>query len=720
MACQYADDKPANMDALFELSLQELTNLKVSGAAVRDIGLDLVPITSNPFKLSNCHTPASVEIVDKNTIQARGLNNVVEVVESMVGVLSGESPSEPYSFSMRGFTRDSIKVLVNGVSMGRTTFNMRPLSTANLQRVEIIKGPSSMLHGQGAAGGTINMVSKRAQLSTHHSRDIQLSQGDQHASYHADFSGPINANAGYHLNSSYRASRGWVDDSEAQYLSSSASYFVKVNGQLTVLLAWDAQQDQLPAYWGTPIVPRNVALKPLSGVIETNDDHVIDGATLGNNYNVADHKIDSKSHWQRLETHWQLTEHFDNQTTFYQFSADRNWQNAESYIYNGSSNALDRDRLYVKHVRELWGLASGFTLATQWADRPGSASLNLEYSENDLDHFVGFEPVDFFVDQVATQQPEPGTFHSFDVAGTVQIKKDTLLLRRSALILKNQTALTDALNVHLAYRLENQDIDRHFYNFDGSTRIDKTLKENYQQSSYSLGWLYALSEVGSVYGHVSEQHDDITGDFDAVSEITNFTPSDISQWEVGVKGMFDEQQSEMTLALYQITKDAASQQSGQAVTLNEQTSRGLEFAMRTIINSQYRVGGNLAYTDAQYGQYYDDNTGIDATDNTPVNVPQKMVSLWGSVNHIAQLPLEVGVGINYVSSRFANTSNTVKMLDYTLVNVFASYSHKDFRLALHVRNATDEVYAPWSDIFYARQVIIAPPRTWELSFQTRF
>ncbi len=80
----------------------------------------------------------------------------------MVGIISGESPSEPYSFSTRGFTRDSVKVLVNGISMGRSTMNMRPLSTGNLQRLEIIKGPSTVQYGQGAAGGTINMISKQA------------------------------------------------------------------------------------------------------------------------------------------------------------------------------------------------------------------------------------------------------------------------------------------------------------------------------------------------------------------------------------------------------------------------------------------------------------------------------------------------------------------------------------------------------------------------------
>ena len=50
-------------------------------------------------------------------------------------------------------------------------------------------------------------------------------------------------------------------------------------------------------------------------------------------------------------------------------------------------------------------------------------------------------------------------------------------------------------------------------------------------------------------------------------------------------------------------------------------------------------------------------------------------------------------------------------LSVTLLNLFAAYTHKNYRLALHVRNLTDETYAPWSDVFYPDQVALGAPRT---------
>jgi len=719
LACEY-EEEDAQIDDLFALSLQELMNLNISGAAVKDIGLDRVALTNNPFKLTNCNTPASLEIIDQSTIQARGLNNVVEVVQSMVGVLSGESPSEPYSFSMRGFTRDSIKVLVNGVSMGRTTFNMRPLSTGNLQRVEMIKGPFTLKNGQGSAGGTINMISKEATLSDEHHRAVYASQGNLASSHTVEFRGPISSNKAYHFNTSYRAEKGRVDDSDAKYLSANVSMLWKVNNQFKIKFSIDSQQDELPAYWGTPMVPINVALDPITDVIKTDDNRVIDRATLNNNYNVADHLIDSKSHWKRMHMSWQGVKGLENKTTLYEFSAQRQWKNAESYIYNSTSGNLDRDRLSVDHDRRLWGVQSEFTIAKKLLQRASSFFLRLEYSDNYLDHFVGFEPIDFFVDDIDIQQPNPGAFNTYDVAGAVEIKKDTLNLITSAAVVSNHTALTRDLAMNVSLKIENLEIDRRFYNFDGTIRNNKTIKETYRQNSYSMGWVYTLSNAISAYAQMSKQHDDIEGDFDSVSDISNFEPSDLTQFEVGLKALMNDSKIETTLALFDIKKERVSQQSAQAVTSNEQTAQGFEFAMRANITAQFRVGGNMAYTHAKYAEYYDENTGTDASNNTPVNVPEKTASLWGSANDLFNLPLEVGAGLNYVSARFANTSNTVTLQGYTLINLFASYSHKDFRLALHVRNVSDEIYAPWSDIFYPEQVIIAPARSLELSFQSRF
>ena len=78
------------------------------------------------------------------------------------------------------------------------------------------------------------------------------------------------------------------------------------------------------------------------------------------------------------------------------------------------------------------------------------------------------------------------------------------------------------------------------------------------------------------------------------------------------------------------------------------------------------------------------------------------------------------MGTNFVSKRFADSSNETTFNEYTLYHMFAAYNVDNFRMMLQVRNLTDEVYVPWSDIYYTEQALAAPPRTLEVNLKARF
>ena len=128
--------------------VDELELLQPSDAASR-LGLSLL------------ETPATVEVIDGSTMQARGYKQVTDAVQSLPGVVSGESPAAPSTFSMRGFTRSQITILRDGLWVGPANMVMRPQNTFNLDRIEVLRGPNSVLHGQGAVAGTVNVVPKQ-------------------------------------------------------------------------------------------------------------------------------------------------------------------------------------------------------------------------------------------------------------------------------------------------------------------------------------------------------------------------------------------------------------------------------------------------------------------------------------------------------------------------------------------------------------------------------
>ena len=117
--------------------------------------------------------PATVEVIDQQTIRDQGYRTVSEVAQGAVGVTSGDNPAEPpASFSMRGFTNSQINTLYNGIKIGPQNMTSRVMDTANLESVEFLKGPASLLSGEGAAGGAVNYVTKQPNHRTDPERGV--------------------------------------------------------------------------------------------------------------------------------------------------------------------------------------------------------------------------------------------------------------------------------------------------------------------------------------------------------------------------------------------------------------------------------------------------------------------------------------------------------------------------------------------------------------------
>ena len=105
-------------------------------------------------------------------------------------------------------------------------------------------------------------------------------------------------------------------------------------------------------------------------------------------------------------------------------------------------------------------------------------------------------------------------------------------------------------------------------------------------------------------------------------------------------------------------------------------------------------------------------------------------NLWTSYSQIGGLPLEIGGAIQYVDDRYGDNANQVRLGSYTLLDLFATWSGRAYSVTARINNVTDELYVPWSDVFYlqqtdpgflyANQILLAAPRTFELGVEFGF
>ena len=270
--------------ASYSQQSQDLEEVVVVGEIVGELNLLGSSDAGSRLGLSLLETPATVEILDRSTIQARGYKKVTDAVQSLPGVVSGESPAAPSTFSMRGFTRSQITILRDGIWVGPANMVMRPQNTFNLDRIEVLRGPSSVLHGQGAVAGAVNVVPRSAEVGEPNNLDALASFG-RYGTYQLGLGagGSLSDSAWYRLDLSQRESDGYVDRMDPSSLNATGSMLWRPSDAFSVKLSFDHLDDELADYWGTPLVPTTLAKKPMHNVISTKTGETLDEAMRGLN-----------------------------------------------------------------------------------------------------------------------------------------------------------------------------------------------------------------------------------------------------------------------------------------------------------------------------------------------------------------------------------------------------------------------------------------------------
>jgi iron complex outermembrane receptor protein len=135
-----------------------------AGFAAPTLNLTATNSTGSRLNLTRLQTPGSVEVISAETIAERGQQNLLDAVtQNATGITAiGEPGNGGVAFSSRGFTgADSVKTLYDGtrlyIGSGTVTF---PFDTWSAERIEVLRGPASVMYGEGAIGGAINVISK--------------------------------------------------------------------------------------------------------------------------------------------------------------------------------------------------------------------------------------------------------------------------------------------------------------------------------------------------------------------------------------------------------------------------------------------------------------------------------------------------------------------------------------------------------------------------------
>ena len=708
--CERLGDSPAPSTSSDAAQTVEVT-------APAPLKIDQRATSTSRLGLSLRETPASVSVLTRADLEAAGSIDTQDALSGIAGVSYSAQPGAAGSVYYRGFGASSLAQLYNGISVQYDAIAARPIDSWLVERVEAIGGPSSFLNGSGAVGGSINLISKVADLQGDLSQ-LRLGAGDQRqlALGLQRSLGEAGA-AGQVLRLDLHATRGAQRSQgrERETWQAAASWRAPITSTISHTLAFEQQHERVTQpYWGTPL--RKDSSGAVVGQVQ------IDPRTVDVNYNVVDGRYQQDVRWLRSIVQAELSPALRATHTLYGYDALRDYDNVEVYSFVANNTQVQRSSaLLQRHDQQVWGSRGELSLAATLGGLTSDFAFGWDWSTNRQTRFPlsvagPFDTTDPYAPAATTFLTTPGISRTYTPGATNR-------LHTVALFAENHTVLGQGWALTSGLRADQIALGVTNHRTVSATNPAQ-FDIRYHPVTGRLGLVKDLSPAWQVYAQYSTAADPPSGALATAgySALRDFQLTTGRQVELGSKGSFDNGRGEASLALYQIVRKNLAitdpNDRNAVIPVGQQSSRGVELTARWRLTPAWQLSGHAAYTRARYDTFVETvgTSTVSRAGNTPANTPDWVAGLTASWTPVQ--PLTLAADWRHVGQRYGNTANTVWDAAYDLLGLTASWRvHPRGTLRARVANLTDKTYAATVG---SNLVYLGAPRTVQLSGDWQF
>jgi len=665
--------------------------------------------------------PQSVGYVTKELILDQGATTVNEVVKNISGVNQNSSYND---FSIRGFratgNRNSGNLL-NG--MRAQTSLWKQSSLANIERVEVIKGPASALFGNAAPGGVINRVTKKPLFENKNSITVGVGSWNTLKTY-GDFTGPLNPkktllyrlNLGYEKTDSFRDLQG----SESIIAAPSFSYIPNEKTHINVDFVYQNFNGKIDRGQSVP-ADGNVYSTPISRSLSAANDFLKENTlntTIALTHKFSDH-ISLNAIYLNSSYSEDMLEHTQANLYYKQIGnganafryADPNKvmmtaNQRKRYFANNSFNTYFNFNFNTGILKHKLLVGYDYFISEQKA---GSSSISAQgYLSKDKTKVVGTytTTANVLAGSVQTPTTNVPVFDLYDpIAGNAY--KDI-----SKYIWKQNTLNPYEEYSHGVYVQEQIDISivklliglrQEWFTEILNKETTKEISRLTSAFIPRVGLVVEASENINLYSTwvkgFQPQGANIQSDPDRYGGPFDYMKSEL--YEVGLKTEWFNKRLSATLAIFKITQENSLEQSPKAgkadwrVPVDEE-SNGFELDVAGQILPNFSVVANYAYTDARIVKLKEEGSIKDLNVQRP-STPRHAANLWTKYifENGSLKGLGAGIGVSYASERLGQVgrrATAASYPDYTLLNAVLYYKVKDVQLQLNVNNVLNRTY----------------------------
>ncbi|MHC6225654.1 TonB-dependent siderophore receptor [Pseudomonas sp. X10] len=600
--------------------------------------------------------PQTINVVTHDQVQAQGAQNITEAVRYTPGVVAsfGDSDSRNDVLQSRGFF---LRYNLNGSRLpyGAYSAAMMRIEPYGLERIEILKGPASVLYGQNTPGGLANLVSKRPTFEPLHEIQLQTGSNDR-AQGALDLSGPLNEEGtlAYRLTGLLRDTQGEVDHGydKRTFIAPALTWQPSEDTRLTLLSLYQKDKN----------ISDYVALPADASL------HSGANGRLPRSRYLGEPDFDGYQREQfslgyllehRLNDVWSLQQNLQVNSARIDTTA------SPGYLLSDDGRQLSRVATHGE------GEARSVTV-----DTFGQA----DFSTGRLDHklLIGVDylslndeyqfasglysgPLDIFAPRYG--QAVPDLIPRIDYH---QQREQTGLYLQDQIRLDNWVLTLGLRQDWVSTRTES--------GLNGENRS----KQREDKPTGRIGLAYLFDNGLAPYLSYSTSFEPVDGtDFSG----RPFKPMTGEQYEVGVKYQPPGSNSFITLSAFQLdqenitTPDPDPTHVGFSVQSGEARVRGLELDAKASLSEGLDLLASYAYMDSEVTKANAAADGSSLEGNELVQVPAHQASLWLDYT-LGEGPLQgagAGFGARYMSKAYGDAANTLEMPGRTLFDASLHY-----------------------------------------------
>ncbi|MBB4845113.1 iron complex outermembrane receptor protein [Paucibacter oligotrophus] len=649
-------------------------------------------------------TPQSISVLGRQEMEDRGALSVMEALRYVPGVVSqvygADTRGQDDWLNLRGFSGFGTSLYQDGLRMNTdaNAFANQRSEPYGLERIEVLRGPASVLYGKGDAGGIVNRVSKRPRADAPREVEIQLgSRNRQQVA--ADIGGSLDEQGkvlyrvvglGLTADTQDRYINGDQVSDTRLYLAPSLTWTLSKDTSLTIMSEFLRDRNDGFAFAYTP---PGASTRMSSSILVgepkfTGFDH--DQAAIGY---LFEHRLNDA--WT-VRQNTRLSD------------VDVTYRRITSRSLADDGRTLERRVRVFKENNKQVAIDTQVEGAIKTGDIEHKLLFGLDAERQKTSNLT-------FTGEVGTLDVlNPIYGQTVSVSPTADFDDSGQRLSQLGLYAQDQMRLTRNWLVTLGGRMDwttvktldhmaGTSIEQKDKKFTGRVGI------NYLTES---GWTPYFSYAESFLPTIGR---------DANSNA--FKPTQGKLYEVGVKFTPDNGRSLYTAALFDLRKDNVltidTANPDYQIQKGAVRSRGLELEAKTAITRGLDLIANYTYNDVKVIKSNDVDLG-----KVPTSTPKQTASAW--LNYKVQTSdwrgLGIGIGVRHVGATYNDAANSSRNPSFALLDAALHYDTGPWRLALNISNLTnkEQVAACFESVGGGNQCLYGQKRTAVLSAKYRF